>query len=153
MKILYAFILVSFVILTSSQSTVDYCALYTPTTLNVAAGSSTGLVYGRVYASGVTETSGANSLVKAQLGYGAQGSDPRTSTGWTWVNATWDNQIANQDEYQASLTVNNPGSYAYTYRASVDSGASYTYCDTDGAGTSAGLTFDTGKLGSLQVTP
>ncbi len=44
----------------------------------------TPLVYGRMFEAGVTESSGAPMGVRAQLGYGRSGVDPRTHPGWSW---------------------------------------------------------------------
>jgi hypothetical protein len=43
--------------------------------------------------------------------------------------------------------------FAYTFRFSQDNGLKWTYCDLDGAGSNAGLLFDTSQLGVMTVTP
>ena len=133
---------------------VEFCILQFPASLGISAGQSSGSVFGRVFQAGVTEPLGAIALVSAQLGVGPAGSDPRTSGTWTFVAATFNTQVGNEDEYVASFTVpTTPGSYEYVYRFSVDGGAHVTYCDTDGAGRNPGLTFDPTKMGVLTVTP
>jgi hypothetical protein len=138
----------------STADDVDFCILQFPVSLGIPAGQSSGSVYGRVFQAGVTEPLGASVLVSGQVGVGPAGSDPRTSGAWAFVNATFNTQVGNNDEYIASFTVpTTPGSYAYAYRFSVDGGAHMTYCDTDGAGRNPGLTFDPTKTGALTVTP
>ena len=106
----------------------------------------------RVFEAGVTEAAGPSPRVFAQLGKGPAGSDPRTSANWTWSPVGYNRQVDNNDEYQSALQANTPGTYAYTYRFSLDSGP-YTYCDLDGAGENPGLAFDPAQLGMLTVTP
>ena len=132
--------------------TADFVNLQFPGSMTATAGEPTSLVYGRIYEAGVTEAAGGASSVTAQLGYGPAGSDPRTSTDWIWVPATFLFQSGNEDEYQASLTVGTAGTYAYTYRFGINNGVDpvvYTYADLNGAGNS--LSFDPTQLGTLTV--
>ncbi len=141
---------------TGAATEADYCNLQSPTNLAVTSGAPSALVYGRVFESGVTEAAGAHSTVRAQLGYGLVGSDPSTQTSWAFMDAAYNVQVGNDDEYSARFTgppISGAKSYAYTYRMSVDSGMTWTYCDSDGAGSNAGLTFSAGALGSMSVTP
>lgn len=141
---------------TNTPQEADFCNLQSPGTLTLTGGTNSGLVYGRIYESGVTEAAGANASVQAQLGYGPTGSDPSTQSNWAFVDATFNTQYTNDDEYQASFAappVVSSTSYAYTFRMSLDGGQSWTYCDTDGAGSNAGLTFSAGALGAMTVNP
>src|SRR5262249_7053589 len=94
---------------------------------------------------GVTEFLGPSANVFAQLGVGAIGTDPRGNADWTWTNATFANQVGNNDEYVA-LTPNNlaPGAYAYAYRFGISPDGqvpiSWTYADLDGS--SKGFSID-----------
>jgi hypothetical protein len=73
--------------------------------------------------------------------------------GWEYVDAAYGLQAADEDEYEAALTApGTPGEYAYAYRFSLDGGESFTYCDTDGAGSGEGLAFEPERLGLLTVT-
>ncbi|HEX8523402.1 MAG TPA: hypothetical protein VF669_14200 [Tepidisphaeraceae bacterium] len=132
----------------------DYVNLQYPPTITVAAGQATPDIYGRVYEAGYTEANGASGAITAQIGYGAYGSDPRTTT-WQWFSSTYNVQAGNDDEYMASLTVASFGTYSYTYRYSRNGGASWTAADLDGAGSNAGLSFNPSgsNLGTLTVTP
>lgn len=131
----------------------DYVVLQFPSSLSVTAATLTPLVFGQIYEAGLTEAFGVNALILADVGYGPLASDPRTSGAWTWFPATFNSDIGNNDEYQASILsplIN--GTYSYTYRFSIDAGANLTAADLDGAGSNAGLTFEPSNLGLLTVT-
>lgn len=129
----------------------DFCAVWSPVSLSLQAGTTSPPVSGRVFEAGVTEAPGPSVLV-GQLGHGPAGSDPRYAVGWTWVAASFNVQVGNDDEYQASFSAPAPGSYAYAYRFSPD-GQRWTYCDADGAGANGGLFFEPWMLPPLTVTP
>lgn len=133
----------------------DYCAVQSPLSLNVAAGTSTGNVYGQVYEASTTEAAGAAGNVRAQLGWGLASSNPQYQSGWTWTNATYNVQSGNNDEYQASFIAPASGSYRYVYRFSLDQGVSWTYCDgafdDGGGGANAGLSFEFSSMPILTV--
>ena len=84
--------------------------------------------------------------ILAEVGYGADGSDP-SAGGWTWVGATYNTDIMmNNDEYQGALIVPSPGIYDYAFRYSGDGGITWLYCDL-GAGSSDGYNpADAGQL-------
>jgi hypothetical protein len=129
----------------------DFCNLQFPTSLSVAAGASTENVYGRIFEAGVTEAGGAAPGVVAQVGWGPATVDPTTQSGWQFFPAAYNIQVGNDDEYVGSFNAPaTPGSYRYTYRFSID-GVWWTYCDLDGAGSNAGLSFDVSQLGVLTV--
>lgn len=138
----------------------DFCDVQFPLTLDVAVSTASASVYGQLYESGRTDTTvgGAAPGVLAQLGYGPMGSDPRTSTAWSFHAATFNVETGtgnNNDEYVSTLTIATAGTYAYAYRFSFDGGASFTYCDTatgdGGAGSNSGLTFMPASLGVVTV--
>jgi uncharacterized repeat protein (TIGR02543 family) len=132
---------------------VDFCNLQFPPSMTMSASALiSDPIFGRVFEAGVTEAAGPSPRVFAQLGKGPAGSDPRTSANWTWSPVGYNRQVDNNDEYQSALQANTPGTYAYTYRFSLDGGP-YTYCDLDGAGENPGLAFDPAQLGMLTVTP
>ncbi len=130
---------------------IDWCVLQYPVALSVAAGAPTPLIFGRVYKAGVTEPAGPPAGITAQVGYGAQASDPRTTPGWSWLDAVWNPSCpdcGNDDEFMRSLTVELPGNYSYAYRFSEDGGYTFIYADLP-PGTTDG--FSTGALGALDV--
>ncbi len=134
---------------TNTIAELAYCNLQFPSTLVVNAGELTPTVYGRVYDAGVTEAAGSSALLSMAMGFGASGSDPRSSA-WSWTPATYNVQVGNDDEYQASMIAPGAGSFAYTSRVTRD-GVNWTYCDLDGAGDGAGLDFATTQLGTMSV--
>lgn len=133
----------------------DYCNVQSPLSLTIAAGGTTGAIFGRVFEAGVTPTGGAQPNVRAQLGWGTPTTNPQYNPTWTWTNATFNVQVGNDDEYQASFTAPSSGSYRYVYRYSVDSGVSWTVCDKNagdfGAGSNVGLTFEFADMPVLTV--
>ena len=134
----------------------DYCATQFPLSLSAQAGT-TQTVYGRIYEAGTTEAAGGNASVTAQLGYGPTTANPEYEAGWSWLAATFNTQVGNNDEYQSTFTVPAAGAYRYGYRFSLDAGSTWTYCDNNqgdtGAGSNASLTFDLPNLGVLTATP
>jgi alpha-tubulin suppressor-like RCC1 family protein len=139
---------------TTTPNLVDYCNLQYPPSFVIESGQSSPLIYGRIYEAGVTDLAGANLIVKAQVGYGPLGSDPTGNVNWTWFPTTFNRQYGNDDEYQGSFPVPTVGTttqFAYTYRFTLN--ATYTYCDSDGAGTNPGLSFNPGLLGFMTVNP
>jgi len=136
----------------------DYCNVQSPTSLTVPTASSTGMIFGQLFESSVTDPAGAPANVRAQLGYGPASANPEYQAGFTWINATYNVQAGNNDEYQASFTAPAAGSYRYVYRFSLDQGVSWTYCDRNealdfGAGSNANLSFELADESVLTVTP
>jgi hypothetical protein len=118
---------------------VTWCRLQYPATiLSLEAVPTT--VYGRVYIAGLTSLTTRTDpypALKAQAGYGPNGSDP-TAAGWTWFdaapNTAYDgNDFAepNNDEYMAALPAPASGGspYDFAYRFSGDNGTTWTMCD------------------------
>jgi len=115
---------------------VDWCRFQWPRLATVEVG---GLhaVYGRVFEAGITDrTAGPDadpSLVVA-AGVGPVGVQPGSGA-FTWSDAVpnpaWnDAQEPGNDEYVAALTVPaEPGEYDLAFRATVDGGAHWLYCD------------------------
>jgi hypothetical protein len=130
----------------------DACSLVSPSTLTLATGSPSGAIVGDVTEVGLTESPGQGAGVVAQVGFGPKTSNPEHQAGWTWTAAPFDSQVGSADRFSGGFTAPAPGSYGFAYRVSVDGGATWTYCDTDGAGSSASLTFEPPRLGSLTVT-
>lgn len=137
---------------TDAMAEADYCNLQFPSTLTVSAGQASELVYGRIFEAGRTDVAmGAAPGILAELGFGPSSSNPTTSTAWRFAPASFNLEVGNDDEYEATLTVPAAGSYAYTYRFSLDDGLNFTYCDTNGAGSNGGLGFESNSLGSATV--
>ncbi len=137
----------------------DYCVMQSPLSLSLAAGATSGAVFGRLYEAALTPlASTANANVRAQFGYGSPGLNPQYQS-WAWTNATFNAGFvdANNDEYQATFVAPAVGSYRYAFRFSIDQGVSWTVCDQNagdfGAGSNAGLSFELADLPVLTVTP
>ncbi|PJZ44532.1 FN3 associated domain-containing protein [Leptospira brenneri] len=131
----------------------EYCAIQHPPSLTVAAGGTTEVIYGRVYHAGVTPASGADPRVIASVGYGPDNTNPMTHPHlWVYTTPTYNIQIGNDDEYQAAITApTTPGTYRYVYRFSINGIATATYCDKDGNGSNAGMSFSEAQLGTMTV--
>jgi VCBS repeat-containing protein len=136
----------------NDNGSMDSAILVSPASLTVSGGNTTP-IYGQVFEAGLTESPGAASTIVAQLGYGAAGTEPAGNQGWIWVDALFNAQSGNNDEYVATfdsvpLTV---GTYAYTYRFGVSVNGQapldWTHADLDGSGN--GVTLD--QLGVMTV--
>jgi len=115
----------------SAPEAVDWCALQHPPALTVAPGAPTGPIFGRVYEPGVTGTGSVGDAIVGELGWGA---DPAAPQGWSWVAASFNTSVGNDDEYMAALAgPSELGTYAYGYRFRLASGGEWTYCDLSGS--------------------
>ncbi len=92
-------------------ATVDWCNLQWPTTHTMVAGNSV-TVYAQAWINGVTSTTGATPDLQCWIGYSSTDTDPST---WTnWVEATFNVDNGNNDEFMASIGANLPiGTYYY----------------------------------------
>jgi hypothetical protein len=138
--------------------TVTSCRLETPPAITGDIGTSHP-VDGRVHVAGLTTLTTGNdpsTFIVGAVGFGPDGSDPATATGWTWITASpragWvDTAEVGSDEYRATLVAPGPaGSFDYAYRFSADSGATWTYCDTGAAGSTDG--YQIANAGALTTT-
>lgn len=131
---------------------IGWANLQWPPTLDytVSASNTTDTVYGQVWIEGVTNTSGATPGLLAQLGYGGQGSDPRTWS--TWVGMSFNADVGNNDEFKGALQPTTPGTYSYFTRYSTNGGASWIYGDLNGIGDGS-FAQQTDQPGTLTVRP
>jgi hypothetical protein len=135
-----------------SAAEIDYCLVQFPTSLTVTSGTDTGLIYGRVFKSGITPSGGTSPII-AQVGYGPVTANPEYAASYTWFATSYNASClgcGNNDEYMGSFTAPAPGTYWYLYRFSLD-GVTWTYCDIDGAGSDAGFTFDLSQIPVMTV--
>jgi hypothetical protein len=135
---------------------IDWCRLQWPLTLTLASNEAFS-VYGQVYIAGLTDQSTVNDLadnVVADVGYGPDGTDPSSDPGWIWIRGIPNpgyvqiNPSEFNDEYEATLSVSQPGTYDYAVRFSGDGGTTWTYGDNNG--TSDG--YQAANAGDLLVT-
>jgi hypothetical protein len=134
----------------------DFCNLQFPATFTVTRLTATPQLFGRIYEAGITEPGGAPSGILAEVGYGNNATDPRSHNSWRFFPAAFNDQFGNDDEFMGTFTAPNVGAstnFAYTFRFSQDNGLRWTYCDLNGAGSNAGLIFETAQLGVMTVTP
>jgi len=83
--------------------------------------------YGQVWIDGATNQPGATPGLRAQLGFGPQGTNPATDPGWMWVDASFNKDDGNNDEFVASLLPETTGVFDYTYRYSTTNGRDWFY--------------------------
>lgn len=136
-----------------SPEEADFCRLDHPQAMTVNSHAQSEAVYGRLFEAGVTEAAGPAPGVKGELGFGPQGSDPRSASGWHWFGAAFHLDEAAEDQYVGELTAP-PAfgqTFSYVYRFTPAGGNSPTYCDLDGAGSATGADFDPGNLGTIRV--
>lgn len=139
---------------TDSGPECDFCNLQHPPTAMATAGMPAPPMFGRIFEQGVTDvTSGESTAITAEVGYGPAMSDPRASNAWRWFDAPFNIEYGNDDEYMGVLVVDAPGTYAYTFRFSLDGGLSWTYTDIDGAGSNPSLELTLASMGVMTVVP
>jgi hypothetical protein len=143
---------------------IDFCRLQFPTLIDEIQGTDV-TAYGRLYSGGLTDISGVNDPapeVIGYVGYGPDGTDPTVDATWVWTAGTPNAGYgpasplyeANNDEYQAVLSVPVPGTYDFAFRFSGDDGATFTYCDGQDPGSSNGYSpVDAGQMTSSPAGP
>jgi hypothetical protein len=89
--------------------------------------------YVRVTVPGLSANAGATPGLRAQLGVGTAGDNASTSSAWGWREATFNVDAAGDDEFQLGFQPAYNGNRAVSARASLDNGASWTYCDLNGS--------------------
>jgi hypothetical protein len=137
---------------TNTSAECDFCNIQFPATLTGSPGVETSRIYGQIYEAGLTDTTsgGPAPNILAEAGYGPQGTDPR-AVDWIWFESEFNVEVGNNDEYQARLIAPAVGTYSYAYRYSLDGGLTWSYADSDGAGSNGGLDFNAAQVGILTV--
>lgn len=128
--------------------TIGWANLQWPPTIEhtISAVNRTATVYGQVWIDGVTSEPGATPTLLAQLGYGPAGSNPAASAAWVWVDATFNTNAGNNDEFQASLLPDQVGVFDYIYRYSTTNGRGWLYADLNGPVAAGATPTNPGKL-------
>ncbi len=128
--------------------TIGWANLQWPPTLNhtISTSTRTDNVYGQVYIAGVTNQPGATPSLVAQLGFGPAGSNPAGNASWTWVDATFNKDDNNNDEFVASLLPEQAGTFDYLYRYTTTAGRDWIYADQNGLIAAGQLPAKPGKL-------
>lgn len=129
-----------------------YTLQFPPTlTHTISSTSRTNEIYGRIGVPGLTEGAGAAVGIRAQVGYGPDGTDPAVTSSWRWeemaANVAYPGLV--DDEYVGTLLPDSVGTFDYTTRWSDDDGATWHY--TDLTGNLDGVS--SADLGQLTVLP
>lgn len=116
--------------------TLGWANLQWPPTMThtISAVDRTDNAYGQVWIDGVTNQPGATPNLLAQLGFGPADSDPNGNADWVWVNASFNVDAGNNDEFVASMLPESTGSFDYAFRYSTTNGSDWVYADLDGIG-------------------
>lgn len=131
----------------SNSAAIDSCKLQFVDHTTVASGDAVA-AYGRVMISGQTSLAGPLVGLRGQVGVGTQGDDASASAAWGWKEAAFNVDVAGgEDELIANVQPAYSGTRAVAFRASVDDGASWTYCDLDGSANG----YSAGQQHALQV--
>jgi glycosidase len=127
---------------------IGWANLQWPPTMShvISAVDRTDTAYGQVWIDGVTSMPGATPGLRAQLGYGPAGTDPAASPGWMWLDAAFNTDVGNNDEYQASMLPDTTGSFDYVFRYSTTGGRDWIYADLNGPVPSGSLPANPGQL-------
>lgn len=137
---------------------IGWANLQWPPTLNhtISAVNRTDNVYGQVWIDGATSGAGATPGLTAQLGFGPDGSNPDGNAAWAWVDASFNVNAGNNDEFVASLLPEAVGVYDYVYRYTTTAGRDWLYADLNGPITGGVLPPNPGALtvnASADTTP
>jgi hypothetical protein len=101
-------------------------------THTISATDRTDDAYGQVWIDGATSDPGATPSLIAQLGFGPDGSNPAGNADWTWIDAAFNVDAGNNDEFVASLLPETTGTFDYLYRYSTTDGRDWLYADLNG---------------------
>jgi glycosidase len=111
---------------------IGYAVLQHPKTTTVVRGQTTETIYGQVYVAGLTDAGAPVSAIRAQVGFGAQASDPAGWTTWRSMTINAGCSCGNNYEYQGTLRPATVGVFDLLVRFSTDNGLTWTYGDQDG---------------------
>jgi glycosidase len=109
----------------------------------------TDYVFGQVWIDGHTNQPGPTPGLWAQVGYGPDASDPDSNPDWIWIDATFNTDAGNNDEFGGQLLPEAVGTYDYAYRYSTTAGRTWVYADLDGTGNG----YQPTQAGDLTVNP
>jgi hypothetical protein len=125
---------------------IGWANLQWPPTLAGLVGTPTDNVYGQVWIDGVTSLPGVTPGLRAQLGFGPEGTDPDGNPAWTWTEASFNVDAGNNDEFLAQILPTEAGVFDYVYRYTTTEGACWLYADLNGPVPTGGLPPNPGKL-------
>ena len=102
--------------------------------------------YGQIWIADVTNQPGATATLSSQLGFGPAGSNPAANPSWNWIDASFNVDSGDNDEYVASLLPESTGNFDYLYRYSTTAGRDWLYADLNGPIAAGALPSNPGKL-------
>jgi len=128
--------------------TIGWANLQWPPTMThvISTTDRTDIAYGQVWIDGETSQPGVTPSLRAQLGFGPVGTNPATDAGWTWVDASFNVDAGNNDEFQASMLPESTGTFDYVYRYTTTNGRDWLYADLNGPIGSGNLPPNPGEL-------
>jgi fibronectin type 3 domain-containing protein len=103
-------------------------------------------VYGQVWIDGVTNQPGPTDTLRAQAGFGPEGTNPDGNPAWTWEDGAFNVDAGNNDEFVASFLPDAVGTFDYIYRYTTTNGRDWLYADLNGPIPSGGQPANPGKL-------
>ncbi len=115
-----------------SSVPIGWCNIQDPKSYSAVAGT-TNAIYGRVWVEGdLTQGNGQLPGIKSKLCFSASPIvAPANLSSLICINAIFNTDAGNNDEYVAGLKLDAPGVYYYIYAFSGDNEATWTICDTD----------------------
>ena len=127
---------------------IGWANLQWPPTINhtISTINRTDTAYGQVWIDGATNQPGATASLRAQLGFGPVGSNPANDPAWIWVDASFNVDAGNNDEFAASLLPETVGTFDYVYRYTTTNGREWLYADLNGPIASGANPPNPGKL-------
>ena len=127
---------------------IGWANLQWPPTMNhtISTINRTDNAYGQVWIDGVTNQPGATDGLQAQLGFGPEGSNPAGNPDWMWVDASFNVDVGNNDEFMASMLPQAVGVYNYLYRYTTTNGRDWLYADLNGPIPNGAIPPNPGKL-------
>jgi hypothetical protein len=128
--------------------TIGWANLQWPPTMShtISASNRTENAYGQVWIDGATNQPGPTPGLMAQLGYGPEGSDPASDPAWLWIDAAFNVDAGNNDEFMASLLPESVGTFDYLYRYTTTNGRDWLYADLNGPIAAGSMPPNPGKL-------
>ncbi|AXG68490.1 amylopullulanase [Kordia sp. SMS9] len=116
----------------SCTDAMDFANVQFPTTAQTITVGDNFTVFAQTFESGVTEAAGAGTGVEAWIGYNTTNNDPSVGAGWTWIAATFNVQVGNNDKFSAEIGSALPtGTYFYASRFRLNS-CNFTYGGSGG---------------------
>jgi len=128
--------------------TIGWANLQWPPSLEhtISATNRTENAYGQVWIAGATDQPGPTPGLRAQLGFGPEGSNPDGNANWTWADTSFNVDAGNNDEFKASMLPTTTGVFDYVYRYSTTNGRDWLYADLNGPVPTGNLPPNPGKL-------